>query len=194
MALRQPTLVVANQGDLGITLKISDTGTFTGEETTIDLSDLAAKDFVGGRYYRWIITVAATASVPIPSAIGADPNYNTDNIVVELQNSVDVPSTPTDSTGYTLITNNLGLVQNVQATALQGDPYVVVDYFETAAQAGETQPYVQDQLGGVAVIESKNPLAIKVVDYNGDPWDGTVDLVLRGVPKIQQTDFGVDSL
>lgn len=192
--LRQPTLTLGKQGDLGIVLKISDTGTFTGEETTVDLSDGTAKDFVGGQHYRFIITVGTTVDVALPSVAQIDVNYTTDNIVEELKNAVDVPSTPTDSSGYTLVDNNLGLIQNVQATALQGDPYVVADYFETAAQAGESQPYIQQQLGGVAVIESKSPLAVKVVDYNGDPWDGTVDLVLRGVPKIQQTDFGIDSL
>jgi hypothetical protein len=51
--------------------------------------------------------------------------------------------------------------------------------------------YTMTQLGGVAVVQSKSPLAIQVVDYTGAPWDGTVDLVLRGLPAIVQTSSGV---
>jgi len=411
--LRQPTMTLGKQGDLGIVLKISDTGTFTGEETTVDLSDGTAKDFVGGQHYRFVITVGTTVDVALPSVAQIDVNYTSDNIVEELKNAVDVPSTATDSSGYTLIDNNLGLIQNVQATALQGGLYVTDGYvlselanrdyyrtgktitnsgttFTTEAQFGThsfqfadedsftvpqdsqgefmtngedftvefwiyiptgasmtsgtvcllpkssfggnpleiyvttspsleitaniwnsttgtnggsaslsydtwqhialtydgssnsmnffvdgsqefaptlggvfeevstnlqigdpgtdgfegyidelrwsnsqrytgssftvpTQAFINDpntllllhadndftddggieysqeeyfvtQYGGIAMVQTKNPLSITVTDYNGSAWDGTVDLVLRGVPKIQQTDFGIDSL
>ena len=47
-----------------------------------------------------------------------------------------------------------------------------------------TEDYFYRQNGGSAVVEQKNPLALKVVDYNGDAWDGAIDLHLRGLPKI----------
>jgi len=47
-----------------------------------------------------------------------------------------------------------------------------------------TEDYFYRQNGGSAVVEAKNPLALKVVDYNGDAWDGAVDLHLRGLPKV----------
>tara|TARA_R110000868_G_scaffold123968_6_gene327961 strand:- start:732 stop:1487 length:756 start_codon:yes stop_codon:yes gene_type:complete len=190
--IRQPILILNHAGTASIVLNISETGTFTGEQTTVDLSDLTAKSYVRGRYYRWSITIAADIDYPAPFSGEPIGGYNIEP-VVEVLNDVDVPSTGTDSSGFTLIPNSLGLIQNVQATALQGDPYFVTEYVQTAAEEAVAEQYVGGQLGGVAVVESKSPLAIKVVDYTGVPWDGTVDLVLRGLPKIQQTATGVAS-
>jgi hypothetical protein len=44
--------------------------------------------------------------------------------------------------------------------------------------------YFVTQYGGIATVESKSPLAIRVQDFEGTVWDGTVDLVLRGYPYI----------
>jgi hypothetical protein len=54
------------------------------------------------------------------------------------------------------------------------------DYSKTVG----TEDYFYKQNGGTVTVENKNPLAIKVVDYNGDAWDGAVDLHLRGTPQI----------
>ena len=54
--------------------------------------------------------------------------------------------------------------------------------------------YFVTQRGGVAVVESKNPLTIRVVDYQGAAWDGTVDLVVRGLPKIVSSAAGVSKV
>lgn len=53
-------------------------------------------------------------------------------------------------------------------------------------------PYIQEQRGGVAQIESKNPPTLQVVDFEGNPWDGTVDVMLVGLPKIIATVDGVE--
>jgi hypothetical protein len=41
------------------------------------------------------------------------------------------------------------------------------------------------------VIKQKNPPQVEVVDYSGNPWDGTVDVVLRGLPKVVYDGFRV---
>ena len=126
--LRQPQLILDSQGDLSITLKISDTGAFAGEETTIDLSDGTAKSYVQGRYYRYLITIAQDSDTPIPQAgVGWDTAYLIDT-ETQVLNDVDIPSASTDSSGFSLVDTTLGLITNVQATALQGDDYVADGY------------------------------------------------------------------
>ena len=119
---RIPNIKVAYLGDLTAQLKISDTGTFTGEETTINFVADTETDFVSGRYYRWTLTIDANSANPTP-LIGEYLTYYTDDLSVETLEDVDV-----FASGTTTLSTNLGLVRNIQATALSGDPYVVTDY------------------------------------------------------------------
>jgi len=54
--------------------------------------------------------------------------------------------------------------------------------------------YIIEQSGGSPVIKQKNPPQVEVVDYNGNAWDGTVDAVLRGYPKIVFNGFTVQAV
>ena len=125
---RTPTVDWFSAGDVVVTLKISDTGTFTGEETTYTLTYLSEISYVAGRYYRWTITVTANSEVDEPIISPIFTRY-TQTLVVESLNDVGIDSSP-----LTTISTNLGIVKNIQATALQGDPYVVDGYVLTAAQ------------------------------------------------------------
>lgn len=73
-------------------------------------------------------------------------------------------------------------------TRLYNDPDTILLLSDALTDDGDinygTDGYFYTQRGGSAVVESKAPLALRVVDYNGDAWDGTVDLVLRGYPSI----------
>jgi len=72
---------------------------------------------------------------------------------------------------------------------LNADAVPVEDFGDTDYG---TDHYIQVQRGGAVVIENKNPLKITVVDYNGDAWDGTVDLMVRGLGAIEmQEDYSV---
>jgi hypothetical protein len=51
--------------------------------------------------------------------------------------------------------------------------------------------YIIEQSGGSPVIRQKNPPQVEVVDYNGNAWDGSIDAVLRGYPKIVFNGFTV---
>ena len=62
---------------------------------------------------------------------------------------------------------------------------------ETTLFDGGDQPYIIKQRGGGPVVENKNPLALRIVDYDGNAWDGSVDLVLRGYPYITLTDGSI---
>lgn len=144
VGFRQPLLDLVSRGTLSITLDISDTGAFAGEETTIDLSDGSLKDFVAGRYYRWTIQVAADADNPIPLLFPQIFSGFENETVVQELNDIDIPSASTDSSGFSIVPNTLGLITNVQATALQGDDYVVDDYHVPLQNAtvGNSRPSV----------------------------------------------------
>jgi len=64
------------------------------------------------------------------------------------------------------------------------------DYTDDGGDDFGEGPYIIVQSGGSPVINSKNPPVVSVVDFNGFAWDGTIDAVLRGLPKIEQLDDG----
>lgn len=155
---RTPTVDWISAGDVSVTLKISDTGTFTGEETTYNLTYLSETSYVAGRYYRWTLTVTANSEVDEPVINPIFTRY-TQNLVIESLNDVGIDSSP-----LTTINTNLGIVKNIQATALQGDPYVVDGYVLTAA---ELDAITRDQVALInnGVSLSDGPSVNKFTDY-----------------------------
>lgn len=133
---RVPLLDISALGEFSITVDISDTGQFTGEETTLTLALGTTTSLVRGRYYRYTITVTSDSENLFPILNGVVSNY-TQTQLIEVQNDVDVPSQPTDSSGYTLISTNINTVTNVQATALQGGLYVDSGYVLSALSQSE---------------------------------------------------------
>jgi len=149
IASRIPNLTVFDfEGDLSVELDISDTGTFTGEETNITFVVDAENTFVSGRYYRWTITVDANATYTVPILFDYNTFYTTD-LSVESLEDVDVFASYT-----TTLSTNLGLVRNIQATALRGDPYVEEGYIQTAAQNISRFPISIDNLGPTGVTST----------------------------------------
>jgi len=130
---RTPLLNYGYEGDASVTLKISDTGTFTGEETTYNFVLETPISYVPGRYYRWTITVTTNSTVTEPYLDYYITNYISE-LETEILNDVDVFASPT-----TTLSTNLGFIRNIQATALQGDPYVVDDYVITAQDSTYTR-------------------------------------------------------
>jgi hypothetical protein len=54
--------------------------------------------------------------------------------------------------------------------------------------------YIIEQNNGSPVVQQKNPPKIKLLDANQELWDGLVDVMLVGYPKIQLTETGVSSI
>jgi len=65
------------------------------------------------------------------------------------------------------------------------------DFVDKGGRITEDEDYIVEQRGGIPQVLNKNPLSMIVTDYTGNTWDGAVDLVLRGFPKITQTPEGV---
>jgi len=184
---RRPTCSFSTTGSATVTLKISDSGQFSGEETTINFTLNSLVSFVKGRYYRWTFTITSDSDTDIPSIGVPTTAYDQEQRIVYF-NDLDLAGLSTDSEGdYIVDTTSIGTVTHVQGTSVQGEPYVAEDYVELQG----TDKYIEDQVGGAVVIESKNPLTVSVVDHTGTRWDGTVDLMVRGFEQIQLFADGV---
>lgn len=144
---RIPYVEVLHQGDLDVNLKISDTGTFTGEETSIDLAFETPENFVKGRYYRWTLTVTSNSEFSTPVIQFYRTIYE-DDLYVETLEDVDVFANSTTS-----LSTNLGLVRNIQATALQGDPYVLDGYVITAQGSDFTRTPATVTNSGSTIVD-----------------------------------------
>jgi hypothetical protein len=65
------------------------------------------------------------------------------------------------------------------------------DFIDKGGRITEDEDYIVEQRGGIPQVLNKNPLSLIVTDYQGNAWDGSVDLVIRGYPKIVMTPEGV---
>lgn len=153
---RTPLLTYGYSGDAAVVLKISDTGSFSGEETTYNLAFETPTSYVAGRYYRWTITVTTNSTVTEPYLDYYITNYTSD-LIEEVLNDVDVFASATTS-----LNSNLGLIRNIQATALQGDPYVVDGYVITAqdstyTRTPKTVSSTTPPVGSPIVVSTENP-------------------------------------
>jgi hypothetical protein len=146
---RIPFLEVIQQGDISISLKISDTGTFTGEETTVNFVFETPASFSKGRYYRWTLTATANSEFATPIIQFFRTFYDT-TLSVETLEDVDVFANSTTS-----LNTNLGLIRNIQATALQGDPYVVDGYVIASQDSSYTRTPASLTNSGSSIVAGR---------------------------------------
>jgi len=176
--VRVPTLELLARGTKTIVLKVSNTGTFSGEETTYTLTD-SLSAITSGRYYRWIITV--TGANALIQDIGA--NYTQDFVQAQIK------SLNTSALSGTItareIPHTLGTIYNAQITAHESTPWV--DRFYVAEDSYSNPTNIAPIVG----IISQNPLTICLRDEFGVPCDGTIDVSLQGSPKVYLTTNGV---
>ena len=117
---RVPLINIEKIADtMTVSLKISTTGTFTGEETTINFVEDTPVTYASGRYYRWTVTLTGATA---PYLLDYFTQYN-QTLQTQTLEDVDVFASYT-----TTLSTDLGLVRNIQATALQGDLYVEDGY------------------------------------------------------------------
>jgi hypothetical protein len=182
--VRCPTLDIAYQGSLSLTLKISDTGTFTGEETTYTFTLGTAVTVIAGRYYRWTVTVAPSGTtVPEIALVSADYSQI---FTTEIYKSVST-STLAGTVSARTVPLVMGTVLAVQLTP-HGD-FTWVDRAYALPDA-----WSETTIAPKASIISKSPLTICLRDDFGVAVDGTVDIQVVGIGKIVLTDNGVKQL
>ena len=180
-AVRLPLLTISAVGNLAITLKVSATGVFAGEETTYTVTT-TPQAVIGGRYYRWTVTVTQDSSALMPQITNFLTEYLSIYETVELS-KVDT-STLSGSISGRVVSHNLGTVFNVQLTTHEDTAWV--DRYYSLPDS-----FSVSEIGPVASVTSTSPLTIVLKDMFGVPVNGYVDISIVGVPKIFLTATGV---
>ncbi len=181
VAVRAPILETAHKGTLTVSLKVSNTGAFAGEETTYSITSTAVA-IAAGKYYRWTLTVAPTTNVT-PEIVYAQARYTEVYDEQELS-GVDTSTLSGTITGRT-ITHNLGTLNTVVITAKEATPWVDRAYALPDTYVDPTN------IAPIVGIISKDPLTIILRDDFGVPVNGIVDIRLTGAPKVYLSDSGV---
>jgi hypothetical protein len=183
--LRTPTLSLNYYGTLSLVLKTSNTGTFTGEETTYTLSSTAVS-IAQARYYRWIITVTASGTV-LPNLVYASAEYSQEFQTVQLKD-VDLSTLSGSTTAGRVVTHSFGAIHSVQVTAQQETTWVDRAY---ALPDSFTDPV---KVAPIPSIVNKSPLTILLRDDFGVPVNGIVDISITGSSNIYLDATGVIKL
>ena len=185
VAVRVPQLNLVAQGTQTITLKVSNTGAFAGEETTIAFTyDGSAVSIPAGRYYRWSVTVSElNDQTPVIEQI--ESSYST---VYTTQEFISVDTSTLDGTvDARTVPTTVGTVYSAVITTTKNTAYV-----DRAYSVPDT--FSVSTIAPVAGIVSKSPLQIYLQDHYGVPVDGIVDITVTGAAKVYHTVDGVKSL
>lgn len=192
-----PLLRVVYQGEITVTLKITDsfttdsqgieTGLFAGEETTITVTD-TAQDWVNGRFFRWIVTLSTDSALVPPMLFVIKEEFSDVNIT-EFQANINT-ATLSGTIDARQITTAVSVVDTLIVTATeQGNTYssgLLQD--RTYVRPDD---YVFQENSIIVNTVSKSPPTIRCFDLNGESIDATVDVYIRGYPKILLTENGV---
>lgn len=180
-----PTLSIKYFGILTLTLKTSNTGAFTGEETTYTLSSTPVS--IGqAKYYRWTITITPDTLVP-PNLVFANAEYTQEFQMAEFKD-IDLTTLSGSTTAGRVVPHDFGGVYTVQITAQQETTWVDRAY---ALPDSFTNPVKVAPIPGIV---DKDPLTIILRDDFGVPVDGIVDLVITGSASVYLTETGVIKL
>lgn len=183
VSVRTATLQISLQGTPTYSLKISSTGVFGGEETTISFVTGTAVSIPAGRYYRWTVTVAEGSTGVIPEIRRFSTEYGT-NVATEFLRSVDTATLGGTVSGR-LVPNTFGTIFSVDMTTL--DATAFVDRYYSLPD-----DFNIITISPVPGIVSKSPLTIVLRDHMGVPVNGTVDITIRGTQQVQITQAGIE--
>lgn len=178
VALRQPSAnwISANYAQ-SVVIKISDTGAFAGEETTVTMAGTTTQSYVQGRYYK-ITAIWATDSLGTVPWVGEFTFNAIINTFKEILKDVS--------------TSTLSGTAASRTVAIQGmaayDVKITVKKNVTWVDRAYALPddYSITTIPPVASYVTKNPLTICLVDHFGVPVDGTVDLEIEEFKPIFQ--------
>lgn len=190
-APRLPVMPLTYEGDITVSLDISDTVDSSGalvSPTTISFTPGTAYAPVSGRYYEYTITLTTNSTTPSPYIILPTILFN-DSKITDVREDID-----TSTLGGTIdareLETTVGIITSLTATALQGG----VTYSSQLLQDRQyavPDDYTFDDNAIIINTVSKSPPVIRCFDLNGESIDAIIDITITGLPKIQLTDQGV---
>lgn len=178
---RTPLIDYQIEGTATVELKISDTGSFAGEETTISVTDTSV-GYTSGRYYRWNITVETDSATLVPVISEPRTNFTLESFDEVIEN-VDTSTLAEDSIGNKVLETDIGLVTAIVATAQQEGTTYSSGLLQDRMYA-IPDDYVFQENAIIVNIVDKNTPSIRCFDLNGESIDAVIDVLIRGLPKI----------
>lgn len=178
--LRTPTLIFGSNVFGTVILKISDTGLFTGEETTITPALFTEVTYPAGRYYRATVTLAPDSEGTVPYLAGW--NFVMIRNFIE-EDLFDINTSSLSGTQDSrLLTTEVAIVTDMRAMSQTSEPYVTASYVTSSYIVDGEATYVS------YISKGTNP-RIRVSD-NAGTIDGIIDITIRGLPAITQNELG----
>lgn len=162
-------------------LKISDTGAFSGEETTYTFVAGTEVEVIAGRYYRWNFTFTGIGGL-IAEVYDIVQIYDETLTTITLKN-VNTASLQT-STGHRIVEHSLGTVDHCEITA--HDTFTWVDRAYALPD-----DWNENTITPIPGIITKSPLTIILRDHFGVEVDGIVDITIRGIRPVVLTTTGI---
>ena len=178
--LRTPLLTVSGSVVPTVVIKVSTTGAFAGEETTITPTVNGTHTYPSGRYYKFTATWAPDAQGTIP-IIGSWLAICTREFVDEDLFDVDT-STLSGTQDAREVSTTVAIVTDMRAMSQTTDAYFTSGYVASS--------YIIDgEATYVSWISKGTTPKIRVSD-NASTIDSVIDLTVRGLPAITQTAEG----
>lgn len=188
---RTPLVAFESQGEVTVQLKISTTGAFAGEETTVNIVEGTEYTYVQGRYYRWTVTVSTDSNLTIPLLTTPVLDFDTSErqeIFKELNTA-----TLTGTIDARQISTTIGLAHTLIATGKQEGVTYSSGTLRDRVYA-IPDDYVFQENAIITNIVSKSPPTIRCFDLNGESIDAVVDVLVIGLPKIYLTPTGIRAI
>jgi len=188
-AWRRPTIGYFSQGQVSLSLKISDqvdSNMVLVAPTTINFAFGTEYTFPKGRYYEYTITVAPTLEAPIPKISKFTIDFDTTPQTEYIDDLDTLTLTGTLESGFTVPTT-VGVVTNVMLSA-KPFTYVVED-----DELYWNDVYVQP-LAATINWRDKSPVKVFISGVDSVIYlsHTKIDLQIRGLATLRQSTDGVE--
>lgn len=178
--LRTPLLSVSGSVVPTVVIKVSTTGTFTGEETTVNATVNGTHTYPSGRYYKFTATWAPDAQGTIP-IVGSWTASAVREFIDEEFFDLDT-ATLSGSIDAREIVTTVAIVTDMRGMSQTTEEYFTASYVSSG--------YIIDgEATYISYVSKGTTPKIRVSD-NNDTIDSVIDLTVRGLPAITQTAEG----
>lgn len=178
--LRTPLLTISSSVVPAVTIKISNTGTFTGEETTVTPTVNGTHTYPAGRFYKFDASFAVDSVGTIPT-VGSFLAVTVRDFVDEEFFDVDT-GTLNGSIDAREIVTTVAIVTDMRGMSQTTEEYFTSSYVSPA--------YIIDGEATYISFVSKGTAPKIRVSDNNETIDSVIDLTVRGLPAITKTAQG----
>lgn len=188
---RLPTLGLRWEGELTVTLKISDTvdsNLNLISPTILNMVEGIEYSPVSGRYYEYTLVLTTDSNTSIPSMTAPMLDFDTAKIS-QFQETVNT-ATLSGTIDARVVDTTVGTVTAIVATATEQGVTYSNGTLRDRVYAIPDDYVFQENAIIVNIVDKATP-SIRCFDLNGESIDAVVDIWIQGLPSLQLTALGV---